>query len=141
MPMPTPTPNQARIRKFVEALRSKRFRQGHGALHRMRQGSDEYCCLGVACEVAIEDGLDLKVSNDGHFVRYGDEFGHLPISVQAWYGFESENPSLTLVKRLHWWQRLFRKPVTSKRSAVAANDGLGWNFDHIADAFERKYLK
>lgn len=146
MLMPTPTqpqtPNLPRIRKFVKALRSKRFRQGYGTLHKVSwDDSNRYCCLGVACQVAIEGGLNLKVVNNGAIVGYDDSCGCLPARVRDWYGFESNNPALTFVERLHWWQRLFRKPVISKLTAVVANDSQIWDFDDIADAFERKYLK
>ena len=35
-------------KKLVEALRSGKFKQGRGTLHL----GDEYCCLGVACEIS-----------------------------------------------------------------------------------------
>lgn len=35
--------------KWLEALRSGKYVQGEGVL---RNGDDEYCCLGVLCEVA-----------------------------------------------------------------------------------------
>ena len=37
--------------KWVDALRSGKYEQGHGQL---RKG-DRYCCLGVACDVYIQE--------------------------------------------------------------------------------------
>lgn len=37
--------------KWVEALRSGKFRQGDGALARLKNKRYEYCCLGVACAI------------------------------------------------------------------------------------------
>jgi hypothetical protein len=35
--------------KWLEALRSGKFKQGISRLHNL--GSDKYCCLGVACRI------------------------------------------------------------------------------------------
>jgi hypothetical protein len=44
-------------KKWVTALRSGRFKQGRSVLN---QGDRALCCLGVACEVAIEAGVPVK---------------------------------------------------------------------------------
>lgn len=40
---------------WVDALRSGKYVQGQGALIQERAGYAQYCCLGVACEVALSD--------------------------------------------------------------------------------------
>ena len=37
--------------EWVKALRSGEYKQGGGALHR----GDHFCCLGVLCDIAIDD--------------------------------------------------------------------------------------
>lgn len=39
-------------RKWIAALRSGKFIQGEGSLKKKNNGQFEYCCLGVAAEVA-----------------------------------------------------------------------------------------
>jgi hypothetical protein len=55
--------------KLVPALLSGEFAQGHGWLRKTNPdtGADEWCCLGVTCEVARREGL---VQAD--WVRDGD---------------------------------------------------------------------
>ena len=48
------------LKKWVEALRSGRYKQGKGALC---YNKDKYCCLGVLCEVA---GLRYKKNTSGY---------------------------------------------------------------------------
>lgn len=57
--------------KWLEALRSGKFKQGKGAL---RNSADEYCCLGVFCSVAglpfIGPGEELSSTGDPMEVYY-----------------------------------------------------------------------
>lgn len=50
----TPAPMDAALKaKWVEALRSERFKQAYSSLVDMdERGSRSFCCLGVLCEVA-----------------------------------------------------------------------------------------
>lgn len=43
-------------RAWVQALRSGRYEQGKGRLNK----DGKFCCLGVACELYIEDGGQLE---------------------------------------------------------------------------------
>lgn len=134
MPITPITPNKERIRLFVNALRSGKYRQGRGKLaeYKPEEKRVRYCCLGVACEVAKANGLELRRERVDFEYGYahdqkGLDTSLLPRSVRDWFGFDSENPLL----------------VTSPRDyyAVDCNDELRWPFQKIADAFENKYLK
>ena len=54
-------PNKENLRKWVEALRSGKYVQGTGTNYNAK--SDTYCCLGVACHVAEENGVDPYSTN------------------------------------------------------------------------------
>lgn len=138
------TLNKERVKLLVEALRSDRFQQGRRHLKRANlDGSVRHCCLGVACEIAIEQGLSVNVGDD---LRVGAvSFDHsndvLPESVQDWFGFDGSNPRLTPLKSKFVWWRLFWQPKSEHAiSATLANDERGMSFGQIADAFERTYL-
>lgn len=45
--------------KWLEALRSGKYQQGK---HYLRTTQDQYCCLGVLCDL---DGVEWKRSNSG----------------------------------------------------------------------------
>lgn len=69
-------------KKWVEALRSGKYKQGQGYL----RFNDKFCCLGVACDVAIENGLCVKVDSANKQIYYGGEVGILPQIVSDWLG-------------------------------------------------------
>lgn len=131
-------PNKENIAKWVQALRSGEFLQGKGRLCKIETTADgqplrRYCCLGVACEVAMENGVELpKMVSDGT-VSYGGSLGHLPIEVQRWLGIAFEDPQVTLSPNGVDY------PV--KYGLVHVNDHLELTFAQIADAIEAKYLK
>jgi hypothetical protein len=129
------TPNKERIQLLVDALRSGRYKQGRGTLHRKWTDEnsglpyDEYCCLGVACEVAAANGLDLHVRHDKEVCRfyYDEETAALPTRVAQWYGFGSSNPILAYQGR--------------NTTAIGANDAQLLRFPEIADLFYNTYIE
>lgn len=127
-------PNKQAIRQLVDALRSGRYKQVKDAL----RIDDSYCCLGVACDIS---GLgEWKGTNiyddDGRFVetqwsyRLPNGVAHssvLPPPVAYYYGFESVNPLLS-------------DEFGNMYEASAFNDQKDYDFNKIADLFEREYL-
>lgn len=111
---------QARIRKFVAALRSGAYEQGQGQLRL----NGKFCCLGVACDVYAQDHEDPTVKWDGPMFFAGQSNSEyaLPRAVQVWYGFTVADPKLTHL------------------SAAACNDSCGYGFAEIAECFEGRYL-
>jgi len=87
---------QAEHRKlWADALRSGLYPQCQQVL----SNKYAYCCLGVACEVALNNGLELYV--DRHpldeygepidHVVYNGEWENLPKSVHEWLGLDGLN--------------------------------------------------
>ncbi len=87
------------IREWVRRLRSGDYLQGRSVLEKIREdGRSEFCCLGVLCRIAVEEGLIsskvLKVSpfNAVPIVEYGvtetlEGNSKLPtVGVQEWSG-------------------------------------------------------
>lgn len=115
---------------MVEALRSGEYQQGEGSLRRNLEGDPKFCCLGVACDVAKKNGLEIKILGDeenDNDVFYDDEGEFLPNSVRDWYGFADWDP--TVDTELH-----------GKIPATEANDNYKLEFLPIAKAFEDEYL-
>lgn len=105
-------------KKWVEALRSGRYKQGSGRLVTVRGlGSEEdhFCCLGVLCEI------DLEVSRLGEIYKFPDG-GKERGSVS--HGYRSKR---------------FVDP-TDVVELISMNDASRMSFSQIADYIE-KYVE
>lgn len=141
--------SRERIQLWVDALRSGYFEQTSGVLEqRFSDGKTRHCCLGVACRVAMANGLDLRVYENGEVTYFGaadvpddssDFFqmtsGHLPVSVGLWLGVIEES---TLVASGHSTD-VDLSVDGSWGTATEANDS-GKTFAEIADMIEKRYL-
>jgi len=131
--------NKANLRLAVAALRSDQFEQGEGQLKKITTLADgttvvRHCCLGVFCEVAIANGLDLRVKSEDmgsgcHRVRFDDNGHSLPLRVREFYGLEDDEDDPTI----------YKDDKEFFGSAVWANDIAGWNFGQIAEGIESYY--
>lgn len=84
-------------KKWVRALRSGIFQQGQNYLRQENfednTKPDGFCCLGVACELAILDGVNVhRRKRDEHYT-YNDSSGVLPDPVLEWLGLNSPEGS------------------------------------------------
>lgn len=80
--------------KWVQALRSGQYEQGDGWLHYEADGVHKFCCLGVLCELAVEEGVippgdpnagQPKNSVGNYIWDYDDGNDcYLPPGVAAW---------------------------------------------------------
>lgn len=136
------TPNKENIRKVVDALRSGDYVQGKGTLeYKDENGVAKNCCLGVACRVAMANGVALDVQESTtemvrgysklRFFNHNElvfgETGYLPKTVRDWLGVPFKDVSL------------MTDPGGYSRTATYMNDN-DYSFEQIADAFERTFL-
>jgi hypothetical protein len=137
------TVNKERIKLLVDALRSDEFRQGHASLRldSFDGGKPHHCCLGVATEVALRNGLEI-VRPEEDIDEYGWDRNEIVRSypwkmehqvmcepVADWYGLDM---SPLLEGEVNGRPRLER--------AITWNDELGADFATIADMFEATYI-
>jgi hypothetical protein len=133
-----------RRRALVSALMSGKWLQVRGTLHRSGVG---FCCLGVACEVAIADGLALTASSavSGVTVYGGESTTRLPFSVQRWYGFDGADPALKVPRRLLdqiGYARVANEWAEDRRwSASALNDDYQLTLPQIGECFQYTFLR
>lgn len=85
-------------RAWVEALRSGKFKQGKSSLCRKSDvGIDEYCCLGVLCELAEHQGITKSgrtgVLSNKKYYGLGNrrDWNYLPPEVIKWAGLCTQN--------------------------------------------------
>lgn len=74
-------------KKWVAALRSGKYSQTKSKLTRL-QGSQIVgcCCMGVACELAVEAGVKVEITSDATLRFYDSNATSLPESVIKWLG-------------------------------------------------------
>lgn len=105
--------------QWVAALRSGEYRQGRGALN----ANEEYCCLGVLCDLAYKAGIAERRGADG-YTRYDESSTLLPMSVMEWSGVENKFGS--------WGPN-------QQDSLTHQNDMLHKDFREIADLIEEHF--
>lgn len=117
--------------KWVEALRSGKYKQGSGQLRQ----DDCFCCLGVLCDIYIKTTNTGKwepiLNSEGQFVfsvnKAESETGVLTESVSSWSGLGEEksgNPSIKINGVFH--------------STLASLNDNGISFKKIADLIEKQ---
>ena len=136
--------------KWVAALRSGEYTQAREVL--ACETRTKHCCLGVLCELAIEDGVEMDVVEaeyDDSLNEYPDrstytlfagEAGGLPATVQQWADVKSRDA---------WIQKdaiddslLDRLPPSDQgmaRVSLAALNDHGVEFGDIADIIEERW--
>lgn len=129
--MPTLRPEVKK--KWTEALRSGRYTQGKDSL---RDVNDNFCCLGVLCDIAKQEGVipepwfspTYDEWNYGKVSDSDSRSGTLPVSVQDWAyaDFDPEDKQLS-------------DPELGDKTASDWNDSYGADFNKIANLIE-EYL-
>lgn len=93
--------NKERVELFLAALESGKYTKCSGRMRILNRTDEGYlpkyhCALGVATEVALDNGLREELRAKGFF--WQDDFlfakGHLDKYVMQWYGFDRADPVL-----------------------------------------------
>lgn len=127
-----------RLLLWVKALRSGIFTQGREFLARRKANRWYHCCLGVGCEVAVIQGLDIQVKEGTSSYRtltvksYDNEKCTLPPRVREWYGIPDVDVMLPLGV-LDFYES------DEVDSAAEANDAHRLSFDQIADLIVARF--
>lgn len=109
--------------QWADRLQNGGYAQGKGKLRRAEEGApDKYCCLGVLCELAVEQGI-IEPAEINSYVgnyAYSSEMRSvsLPAEVQEWSGLGSEMGMLAT-------------QVGDENDLASLNDG-GFSFAQIA---------
>jgi hypothetical protein len=155
--------NREHVQLWVEALESGEFEQGRNQLRNptglietpSREIKYNYCCLGVAVEVALRNGYVPQEHTNTLGTRV-EEYDHMSTvlwpGVVTWYGFDSADPYIGLVLKGDWNETedgvtnlaLITEPGKSgfspELSATQANDDHHATFQQIAAGLRAKYL-
>lgn len=139
--------------EWLAALRSGNYRQ---TTNKLTDDSGAYCCLGVACHLAVEAGVISKwVGPD--YTYFGDleyrgfpygsqntvkvfSWSELPVQVQEWMGLVSPDPVVELpedhpaLPELRQSDVLYDSEYDARLSQL--NDTARLTFEQIADLIE-----
>jgi hypothetical protein len=127
--------------RWVAELRSGKWTQIDGLLGK---GDTGRCCLGVLCEVAVQDGiigkeLDFQGSPSGSLrVVYDDEHQRrsgetLPPDVRDWAGIDTDNPKIRVNGKS------VPLSIVNDYNFSPSSKGSGLTFEQIADAIAEQY--
>ena len=80
-------------KKWVEALRSGEYEQGVSYLHINRDDGEDFCCLGVACELYQKENGSPLMQETLHskIVTYNSCRSILPYVVKDWLGLRTNS--------------------------------------------------
>jgi hypothetical protein len=108
--------------KWVAALRSGDYTQGIGAL---RSKKNEFCCLGVLCNIHAKDtGVRYESKVVRGCIPYLNMDTALPDDVIIWSGLERNYGSLVTIDK--------------SLNTLAFHNDSGKTFEQIADAIEKQ---
>src|SRR3990167_1473907 len=71
--------------EWADLLESGMFKQGKHKL----EHKEEYCCLGILCNMAERKGICKVEREEDHYVSFDDERYNLPDSVRRYAGMKS----------------------------------------------------
>jgi hypothetical protein len=117
--------------KWIDALRSGKYKQGRGYL---RTSRDEYCCLGVLCDLYSKENPSIQwepFSDNTELYSFNGLVAVPPYCVNDWCDQEELNIDITQEECMH-----------DPRDTVALagiNDMQSSNFNMIADLIEKYF--
>lgn len=126
------------VKKWIKALRSRKYKQGRGHLCRVQaNGKENYCCLGVACEIFKKEyGFATKIAPLG-------PIGIGPIIVKQYFNEEDSYtnylPEVLAVEALGLECLGAFTPSKSRPEGhlMELNDDKKLTFGKIADFIEK----
>ena len=120
--------------KWVEALRSGKFKQGRCHLKWEADDGMRHCCLGVLCELYVEVTDHAEwVPDPNSLIKnqiLDDHNGTLPPDVQQWADLPINDP--------HLLAQPYNKPDADYHFITELNDNLNYDFKQLAELIEKQ---
>jgi hypothetical protein len=111
--------------KWIEALRSGKYKQGRT---RLRTANDEFCCLGVLCEVMNAERVQTTFDDQPYLYLYGSSAksaSFLPKELADAAGIDGYGS--------------IGKEIDGRWTLAGLNDHAGYTFEQIADVIEEHF--
>lgn len=148
--------NEKNMDLFLAALRSGEYYQGIGRLSKFEEvleagewvGKQQYCCLGVGCEVGYLNDAPITKTQweaDNDYTVYNSERLLAPLELLDWLGIPDKNRSNEGMANEYNIKFYEPSPWQPGRehyvTASELNDDLGASFADVADVFENEFLR
>lgn len=128
--------NKEAVKRWTNELRTTNKKQGTEVLHSLDGEVEEYCCLGIACEL-FKDELDLKVNNEEYLVTYNNMAGLLPWKVVDFLELAEADTIDEVDVLLDSPDLILRDDSNLRYCGLSAlNDLYGLSFSQIADMID-----
>lgn len=133
--------------EVVKRLRSGDYVQGSSALRRTTVDGSVFCCLGVMCEMAVEEGILVRLDPSWPSSPYGYRVlgqdatytAYLPPAVIEWAGIVSDHEKEASLGEYYEERGSF--DFGSDDSLASMNDGGEHDFPAIADWMEANVVR
>lgn len=125
------------MEEWVQALRYGNYKQGRDLLC---DKNDNYCCLGVLCDIAERKGIVESHKPAGNYpTQFGENRndGLLPKEVMEWSGISNEDGLFTTKFKVTSSAGI----PTETNAIVVMNDSGQYDFNQLADIIEKHYLE
>lgn len=127
--------------RWVEALRSGKYKQGQNVLHQSYEGqNDSFCCLGVLCDLAAKDGAVHKSKSSTYdpklsTYRYDTSASGLSSDMRTWSGVASSEGRINVTYEDNPLDIPF-DDVRGYTFLSVLNDRQNFTFEEIANVIE-----
>jgi hypothetical protein len=105
--------------KWVEALRSGKYKQGNGVL---KDDNNKFCCLGVLCDISDMSIWIKSIEGSSEFNNYFENSMYLPVKIRQWAEMNSASGIYD-----DW------------EPSLASENDNGLSFNEIADLIEKHW--
>lgn len=126
---------------WVEALRSGNYKKGDERLSVIEDGVKCFCALGVLCDLAVSEGVEVEVTVDSDFmnerykfIKYDGEVGVLPLSVMEWAGLPVSSPVVSVTQTVDGYEL---GVDDNDMWDIGDMNDTGYTWEVIAEAIER----
>jgi hypothetical protein len=110
--------------KWIKALRSGEYTQGNG---RLKNKDNQYCCLGVLCDLALKEGIVKEEIDNTDDVNDS--------------GFKFDGDAELLPNSVIDWASLVRSPkvlIGNELKELAELNDDGASFSRLAELIEKQ---
>lgn len=111
--------------ELVKRLRSGKYIQGKEKLAVKDEEGERFCCLGVLCEMAVEQGITKRSENDNEYWDFEAEESEYVTRIEVSYGNDGGSYDATLPPEVAIWAGLLTEDDWSELTGLMFDDGAG----------------
>ena len=118
--------------KWIKALRSNKYEQGYKCLSR----NNQYCCLGVLCELGVQENLISKWQNPQNITFYNGRSAYLGQEARDVFGLITQSGNFIVTEKIRDLVREYISLELGEMTSLASLNDYRVPFRIIADVIE-----